>query len=134
MRGKVAQKAWGLGAPRGPLASDFLLAMRGAPKSRGAPIGPPPHLDIVGGPPYPNSGGGPQDGTGGPSYPISGGPPLGAAGGPPPLYPNFEARQKFVVGPLKASFFPPHMNKGVVELQKVIKKINCLIEVGLYYL
>ncbi|KAL8454441.1 hypothetical protein Emed_000162 [Eimeria media] len=116
MRGRVAQKARGLGAPGGPLASDFLRALWGTQR----------HKPLTG----EAGGGAPREEALGRS--CTQGPPYGGPLGPPKRssqYPDFRPRLCFNHPGEKASFFPPHMAKGIVQLQKKLPQVDCLVEV-----
>ncbi|KAL8269669.1 hypothetical protein Esti_006424 [Eimeria stiedai] len=110
-----SQRARGLGAPGGPLASDFLRALWGTQRHKpwtgeaGAPPGEEALSESrIQGPPH-----------GGPLWA-----PKRSA-----QYPNFRSRVCFHHPGEKASFFPPHMAKGIVQLQKKLPQVDCLVEV-----
>ncbi|KAL8435477.1 hypothetical protein ACSSS7_002484 [Eimeria intestinalis] len=112
---RITQKARGLGAPGGPLSSDFLRALWGTQR----------HKPLVG-----EAGGTPRE------EPLGGGgvqgAPLGGPLGPPrrsAQYSDFRPRVCFDHTGEKASFFPPHMAKGLVQLQKKLSQVDCLVEV-----
>ncbi|KAL8426359.1 hypothetical protein Efla_002977 [Eimeria flavescens] len=109
MRGRAAQKARGLGAPGGPLASDFLKALWGTQRHK-------PLTSPWGGPPEEPSRRGPLRGELGPPKPNS-------------QYPEFAPRINFIDSGEKVTFFPPHMAKGIVQLQKKLPQVDCLVEV-----
>ncbi|KAL8441620.1 hypothetical protein Emag_007021 [Eimeria magna] len=115
MRGRAAQKARGLGAPGGPLASDFLRALWGTQRHK-------PLTGEIGGPPREEA----------LSKGCTQGPPHGGPLGPlkrSSQYPDFRPRLCFNYPGERASFFPPHMAKGIVQLQKKLPQIECLVEV-----
>lgn len=112
MRGKHGLRARGV---LGPLASDFLLEIRGTQQ----------HLNL------------PEFYTYAPATSAS---PsvndtksannnVGLLKAPDiSRFPDFVPRQQFDFG-LKATYFPPHMSKGLVELQKRLRSVECVVEV-----
>lgn len=122
MRGRAAQKARGLGASGSPLLSDFLLALRGQPKTA-------PKRASTNGKLHPSLGACKDN-----LEAFSIGAPEGQRGsrnGVNCQFPDFQARMAFGRAAPKACYFPPHMSRGVVELQKKAAEVDCLVEVGL---
>lgn len=106
MRGRAAQKASFLGGPGGPLANDFLLALRGG--QRYEPL-PEPGAPLPGRVPPARQG------------------PLGPLKRSDP-FPAFIPRLVFTNFGEKAAYFPPHMSKGIVQMQKKLPTVDCLLE------